>query len=1074
MKPEGVWRSLFDEAWYRSAGSSFDGDAYEHFRAHGHRENRSPHPIFDVQFYRSQADDLDPNDDPLEHFIRSGASRGLSPHPLFDTAYYMRRNGEAVGDENPLSHYLAAGTRSQPCAFFDGSYYAEAYPELGDSGLNPLVHYVTLGFREGRPHRDFDGAAYARRRTLPANANPLIEFVRRLRGHGSWNGPASNAPDVSIVVLNYRRALLTLQCVADVLDSTRDTDLEIVVVDNNSDPEDFALLSTALPRAVRVVRLSVNRFFGEGCNIGVESSRGSRVLFLNNDAFLHRDALGAMLDVLENGADAGAVGPKFVFPDGTLQECGAMVSSCGTVTQRGKYLDDRAGRFTRVEAVDYVSAACLLVSRELFDQVGGFDLAWDPAYYEDVDLCLKLAMLGKKTYYCPSAVVTHLEHATTSGEHRELQLEHVIAINRERFVNRWADWIERGRPPELRVAFPPAIPAAVVQPAASAVLFTPYALVPGGGERYLLTCAQMLSRSYRTTIVTPERYSVYRLRALAAALAIDIGPVSLEPLSALPRLADCDVFIALGNETQPPIAAFGKRSIFACQFPFPMDVEKMAAWWGRLEGYDDVVVYSHFAARHFRESAERIAARLPRLTVMPPPSLLYEAPDARRLPGRILNVGRFTERGHCKRQDVLVDAFRSLVEAGDVEGLELHLAGSVAPDGDARNFCQAVHERARGLPVVLHPNATADEIKDLYTSSSCYWHATGYGVSEQFFPERFEHFGISVIEAMSAGTVPLVFAAGGPADNVTDAETGFHWSAIPELVSKTLSFLKLDDDEANVMRERAIKEARRFGAAAFEARLSAFLGPAPNNAPEAVASAPSSNGAARPGRARTIRNSHVPEPIGALAAEKLARTILGTGAADDATVTDLVAQAEARLWLLMDSHRALRSSVDSFEAARHNGAVALDPVEAQKLRLAESRLDAVVQESTTLSERCAQLEAEVRSLEEAARRAADEISEQRDLTSALQVEFASAQLSERAALVRLTDLQTDLDRVTTSHRNARTEAAESTLALEQARVSLAATAAHLDAIVESRSWRLTKPLRVAVQALWGSTPRSQG
>jgi GT2 family glycosyltransferase/glycosyltransferase involved in cell wall biosynthesis len=824
-----VRATLFDEQWYRNGGPPFAGDAYEHFAGVGWRLGRNPHPLFDLAYYLRQAPDLAGGDEnPLEHYDRVGSSLGLDPHPLFDTAFYLARHEKLVGSMNPLAHYLQTGARSglDPNIYFVSSYYLELGPDVAAGGENPLVHYAAFGGQElhRRPHPLFDPRSYARRHKLEPGTNPLVHLLERLRALRSQPPAVAPNPEVSAIILNLNKSLLTTECVLELLDPPGAIPLEVVVVDNGSQPADFEQLATTLPGGVKLVRLATNRFFGEGNNVGVDAASGRLLLFVNNDAFVSSAALAALKAVLDRYPDVGAVGAKLVYPDGRLQECGAMVSSCGTVTQRGKLLDDQPGRFAKTERVDYVSAACLMLPRSDFDEVGGFDLAWDPAYYEDVDLCLKLALLEKPTYYCPQAVVTHIENATSNDQSLGMRLNTVVEVNREKFIARWGDYLERRERSAAHVTLPPRLldsPAF----AGTAVLYTPYALVPGGGERYLLTIAQALARRYRTYLLTPELYSSFRLRTLASDLGLDLSGVRLEHVSEIARLAGCDVFVALGNEALPPVRAVGSRSIFVCQFPFPMHPNHVAGQWGTLESYDDVVVYSQFAAGHFRTRAGQLSRRVPRLTVLPPPSPMYDdVGPAARVPGRILNVGRFAPGGHCKRQDTLVDAFRRLVRASHRDDLELHLVGTVSAAPDSREFYSDVHRRAQGLPVYFHLSAPPQIVSDLYATSSSYWHATGYGSSEVLFPERMEHFGISIVEGMSAGCIPLVYAVAGPAEIVRHGVTGYHWLTLDDLVKTNLRLLAASDQENRTMRERARAAAREYDAASFERRLSALLG----------------------------------------------------------------------------------------------------------------------------------------------------------------------------------------------------------------------------------------------------------
>jgi GT2 family glycosyltransferase len=818
-------RALFDPDWYR-AGAAPPGDAFDDFAAGGWRK-RDPHPLFDVAFYLAQVgDDLAPGCDPLTHYATTGAALGLSPHPLFDSAFYERRYGEALNGANPLLHYLTEGARLDfdPHPYFSTSFYKEHSPDL-PSGANPLAHYVAFGGHERnrRPHPQFSPLVYADRRKLRDGDNPLIDFARRLREMKAAAYPRPVSPEVSAIVLNWDKALMTVECIVELLDAYGGSgQVEIVVVDNGSGPVDFDDLVHLLPPVVRIVRLLENRYFGEGNNIGVEASSGRTILFLNNDAFVDRRTIPGLLSVLAAHPDAGAVGPLFLYPDRRVQEAGALVTADGTVVQRAKYLEDVPPWLRATEVVDYVSAACLMMPRSVFDELGGFDLAWEPAYYEDVDLCLKLDLIGKRTYFCPSVAVTHVENATSSDE--RLELHNVVAVNREKFISRWGRYLAAGRDPARAAVGLPAPLREPIGKRGKAVIYTPYALSPGGGERFVMTVAAQLSEDYETCVLTPERYSAFRLRSLAAELGLDLSEVRLAHVSALASHGDCDVFVALGNEVMPTIRPVGRLKLYVCQFPFPTTPDALARVYGTLERFDHVVVYSQFAALHFAERARSVTDRIPPISVLPPPCPMFVPDDAAREPGRILHVGRFTEAGHCKRQDALVRAFRRLVDESERDDLELHLVGVVPPDAGSREYYESVRALARGYPISIHLHAPASVLHEQFRAASYYWHATGFGHSERLYPERQEHFGIVVVEAMSAGVIPLVYATGGPASVVSDGKTGFHWKTEDELVARQLELLAGAPQHAAAMRAAAERAARDYDEYAFRMRFGQILG----------------------------------------------------------------------------------------------------------------------------------------------------------------------------------------------------------------------------------------------------------
>ncbi len=256
-------------------------------------------------------------------------------------------------------------------------------------------------------------------------------------------------PIVSIIILNYNKSAFTVQCVKEVWKHTKGIKYEVIVVDNGSEPNDKKHLneikklldsSPDYKSYCNIIELSKNRFFGEGNNIGSEAAKGKYLLFLNNDAFVTEDWLMPLVSALDDN-DTAAAGPKFLYPDGKLQEAGAFIKPDGAALQRGKLDDPDKPEYNEQNEVDYCSAACLIVKRELFEDVLGFDLCWEPAYYEDVDLCFKFKLLNKKTIYVPSSKIVHMENLTSSDKNYPLKLNNIVEINRDKFVRKYKEII---------------------------------------------------------------------------------------------------------------------------------------------------------------------------------------------------------------------------------------------------------------------------------------------------------------------------------------------------------------------------------------------------------------------------------------------------------------------------------------------------------------------------------------------------------------------------------------------------------------------------------------------------------
>ena len=183
-------------------------------------------------------------------------------------------------------------------------------------------------------------------------------------------------------------------------------------------------------------------------------------------------------------------------------------------------------------------------------------------------------------------------------------------------------------------------------------------------------------------------------------------------------------------------------------------------------------------------------------------------------------MGRFFNIDHSKRQDELIGAFRTLNDAG----WSLHLAGAIRFGGPHQAMYDECVRLAEGMSVQFHPNASRAEIGRLYRQSTCYWHGTGLGADPVTEPEKFEHFGITVVEAMAAGCLPLVVAHGGPTQIVTSGHDGWTYKTLDELIDLTLQLKPLhNESQIRDMRARARARARDFASDIFRMHWRALL-----------------------------------------------------------------------------------------------------------------------------------------------------------------------------------------------------------------------------------------------------------
>jgi len=278
----------------------------------------------------------------------------------------------------------------------------------------------------------------------------------------------------------------------------------------------------------------------------------------------------------------------------------------------------------------------------------------------------------------------------------------------------------------------------------------------------------------------------------------------------------------MGNHIAPPIPAHGEKSFFVCQFPFPLDTESILRLRDDAGAYRAMIVYSDYVRVHVL-AAQR-AYKMPSwpIEVLYPPVPQYEgdAHDKRRM---ILTVGRFFKGGHAKRHDLMIEAFRRLYERTNGT-VEMHICGSSIPDQVHMGYLEELRTQAEGLPITFHVNASHNRLAELYRDAALYWHATGLEAPLAEQPWAAEHFGITVLEAMSAGCVPMVFDAGGPREIVSDGKDGLLYHSLDELAAGAAELLTPSGEiRRKMLGEAAARRAVMFSHEMFRKHVRNLL-----------------------------------------------------------------------------------------------------------------------------------------------------------------------------------------------------------------------------------------------------------
>ncbi len=228
----------------------------------------------------------------------------------------------------------------------------------------------------------------------------------------------------SVIIVNHNAGMALANCLASVVEKVS----EVVVVDNLSEPDHFELVVSRFEKCMglRVVRLHKNTGFSAGCNAGVAASSGDYLLFLNPDCVCLPDLCKKLAQFLDNHPQAGIVGGMLLGEDckeqgggrraePTIWRAFTRASGLWRVWRRSDYHLEYQKTSEEPVEVDAVSGACLMIRRDVFKEIGGFDEGYF-LHCEDLDLCISAKRRGWKVFSCPDAKVFHSKGVCGTGK----------------------------------------------------------------------------------------------------------------------------------------------------------------------------------------------------------------------------------------------------------------------------------------------------------------------------------------------------------------------------------------------------------------------------------------------------------------------------------------------------------------------------------------------------------------------------------------------------------------------------------------------------------------------------------
>lgn len=300
-------------------------------------------------------------------------------------------------------------------------------------------------------------------------------------------------------------------------------------------------------------------------------------------------------------------------------------------------------------------------------------------------------------------------------------------------------------------------------------IFSPYLDTLGGGERYIFSVAEFFARR-------GDKVDIYNSKNLNSIQIKERFNLDLSRVSFLNKEKSTfgyDLFFFLSDGSIP--FSFARKNILHFQVPFNNNYRTLSNKL-KLSRFNHIVCNSNFTKKIIDKSYG-----IKSEVLYPPVDIESFRPGKKE--NIILSVGRFFAPSNPKKQDFLISAFKKL----DLKDWELVLIGGVFGGESELKKLKGMIGKAN---IKIIADGSFETLQDYYGKAKIYWHAAGFGEDLENHPEKAEHFGISTVEAMAAGCVPVVFSGGGQVEIVDNCVNGFLWKTEKELLDITTDIIE--------------------------------------------------------------------------------------------------------------------------------------------------------------------------------------------------------------------------------------------------------------------------------------------